>query len=210
MLVGEPALEVRRVGLADGRIGGELDARPLHETACRHNDFAVVAGHIPRFEMNETIDGRALLHRLDETRKFRFRVEANGAGDIGGQLIGRREVFISQSIEARADEEPPFERLRDGVRREKEPLIVVLIAVGIGADLPADGGRGETVFDARDAPLFACDVAARGSEPAPGVLDERADDDVCPDFGGLPSKPAARTREHIFSISSTVKASRSS
>ena len=135
--------------------------------------------------MHETVDGRALLHRLDEARKLLFRVEADGAGDVGGQLIGRWEVFIAQSIEASADEEPPFERLRDGVRREEEPLIVVLIAVGIGADLPADGGRGEAVFDARNARLFACDVAARGSEPAPGVLDERADDDVCPHFGGF-------------------------
>ena len=178
MFVGESPLEVRRVGLTDGRIRTQFDARPLHKAACRHNDFAIIPGHIPRLEPHKTVDGRALLHRLNKAAQLLFRVEADGAGDIRRHLVGSREIFIAERIEARTDEQAPLERLRNRVRRQKEPLIVVLIPVGVRAHLAADRGCGQPIFNAGNARLPPRNVAARGSQPAPGIFNERAGNDV--------------------------------
>ena len=48
MLVSQTALEISGVRLFNGGVSGKFNGRTFYKAPCRHNDFAIIAGHIPR------------------------------------------------------------------------------------------------------------------------------------------------------------------
>ena len=178
MLVGEPALKIGDVRLADGRVGGEFDGSALHEAARRHDDFRLVPRHIPRLQLHEAVHGRRLLHRLDKGDELFAGAEADGARDVVRRLHDGGRGLKAQLFQAGADEQAPFQRLADDVRRQKHALVEGLVAVHIRADFRPDGRRGQAAGDALDEGALADDVPARGGDAAAGIFDQRPDGDV--------------------------------
>lgn len=73
MLPRKPTLEIDSVRRFDRAVGRKFNGRALHESASCHDNWAVVAWHIPRFRGNEAVDRGSCLDTLAECDDaFRF------------------------------------------------------------------------------------------------------------------------------------------
>ena len=185
MLVGQSALEIHDIWFSDRSVGAELDAAALHEGARRHDDLAVVPGHRPRDGIDIAVHGRGGLNALAERDHALSGAELHRLNDIVAALRGVRHAPEAQPLIEIRREDRALERARRDGRGEEEALIQRGHESQIRADLLPQSRGAQTVGAALHEIGAAADIAADGREPAAGVFDERAHDQIRPHVRGL-------------------------
>ena len=181
----QAALEVNGVRLADGAVGGELDGRALDERTGRHDDLAVIAGHVPGQGGHIAVHRRCSLDTAAEGEHGLLAAQLDGLDDVVPGLGGVGHAPEAQALVDVGGKDRALERTGRDRRGEEEALVQRGHQAEIRADLLSEARRGETVRAALYARRGAADVAANGGEAAAGILDQRADDHVRTDIAGL-------------------------
>ena len=174
----QAALEIDRVGFADGAVGGQLDGRALHERARRHHDLRVVARHGPRDGGHIAVDRGRRLNAAAEGQHPLRRAELDGLNDIVPRFRPVRHDAEAQPLIHIRGKNRALERPGNDVRGKEEALVQTGQQAEIRADLLSEAGGRETVGAALDAFRRAADIAADGGQSAAGVFDQAADDHV--------------------------------
>ena len=174
MIPGEAALKIDGVGVADGAVCGQLDTAALHESACRHNDVGIVAGHGPRLRghiavhrcssLNTAAEGHHSLPAAQRHRLNDVMAAFRGVGDAG-----EAQLFVDVGGKDRT-----LQGTGHHGGSQEQTLIEGRHQTQVCADLLPQTGGGQPVSAPLHALLGAADVAADGGQTAAGVFDETA------------------------------------